>query len=62
MWLRRMERAAETGAQWLQSPHTYMPHAIWARHPPAQPAHDGKPSERAQWHQFYPGATCDALC
>eukprot|EP00959_Pyramimonas_sp_CCMP1952_P356591 7467742-Pyramimonas_sp.AAC.1 len=24
-WLRRMERATDRSAQWLQSPHTYMP-------------------------------------
>eukprot|EP00959_Pyramimonas_sp_CCMP1952_P041520 868363-Pyramimonas_sp.AAC.1 len=25
MWWRRMERAAERSAQWLQAPHTHMP-------------------------------------
>eukprot|EP00959_Pyramimonas_sp_CCMP1952_P121666 2544076-Pyramimonas_sp.AAC.1 len=31
MWLRRMERATDGSAQWLQPPHTYMPHGRDAR-------------------------------
>eukprot|EP00959_Pyramimonas_sp_CCMP1952_P377076 7898166-Pyramimonas_sp.AAC.1 len=60
MWLRRMGRATERSAQWLQAPRTCSIHAIWERHPPAQPAQDGEPGEPTQ--RRYPSATCYTLC
>eukprot|EP00959_Pyramimonas_sp_CCMP1952_P074579 1558171-Pyramimonas_sp.AAC.1 len=36
-WLRRMVRATERSAQWLQLSHAHMPYGSYIR-PPAQPA------------------------
>eukprot|EP00959_Pyramimonas_sp_CCMP1952_P363799 7618166-Pyramimonas_sp.AAC.1 len=59
-WLRRMERSLDRSAQWLQSPHTHMPHGRDIR--PRNQRRTESPVACAVAPVPYPNATCCILC